>query len=442
MHIAKHHLQVPIETGECILVHTLTGAIFVLDEKEYRAFRHWENSERPRSLDIWENELLIKLQANRFIFETMEEEDELERQTLQTSKEIHEKRRSTIDSVTFVLTYACNFSCPYCFENSADDSSNTIMTRDMVDSIFQLHNNSIKSISLFGGEPLLPRNEHIIRYIISKAPNARYTITTNGYYLEEYFPLLSMLDSCEIAVTLDGEEEMHNKTRVLRNGKGTYEKIIKGMELFLNHDNRIDIRMNISKNNIDSCLALKRKFAETYCEAYKNGNLIFEMQPLFASNDFVRGDLEKMLYFPDSSSIERRPMQDQDNAMSRALSPLLSVFSRPKKFCPLYSHCNAESNLRLYDADGFIYSCILSVGKKKASVGRYYPIVEMKENSMLSRSIEAIPECKMCKLKFLCGGGCANVAIDENGNVMRPYCGQIKYEIDHMLPALYARYKK
>ena len=57
--------------------------------------------------------------------------------------------------------------------------------------------------------------------------------------------------------------------------------------------------------------------------------------------------------------------------------------------------------------DLHIYSCILSLKNKTATVGKYFPQHYMKEESILTRNIETVEVCKKCKLKFLCGGGCA-----------------------------------
>lgn len=50
------------------------------------------------------------------------------------------------------------------------------------------------NIALYGGEPLLLQNKEIIEYIISKAPNAKYSITTNGYNIIEFIDILSRID--------------------------------------------------------------------------------------------------------------------------------------------------------------------------------------------------------------------------------------------------------
>ena len=354
-----------------------------------------------------------------------------------------------LDSVAFVLTYQCNFRCPYCYEGNGDcnisSQNRSIMTPEMVDAIFAIHQNEIENIMLYGGEPLLPVNKETICHIISKAPNANFSATTNGYYLEEYFDIFSKLTINHLMVTLDGEESLHNKTRILHDGKGTYEKIMRGIDLYLRHDIRIKIRMNISKANVQSCLLVKKKLIEQYKDQHSRGLLLFEMQPIFQTTGKSRQELTQILYYPDAAENSAggpKPLDARENTIAGSLSPLVSIFSHPRKFLPKYCNCHAETKARFYDADGRIYSCILALNKEKSAIGTYYPTLSMKRSGMHCRNIEAIPECRECKLRFLCGGGCGNAVIDDSGNVLHPNCAPIMDEIQNELPALYERYVK
>jgi len=55
----------------------------------------------------------------------------------------------------------------------------------------------------------------------------------NGYYLLEYFEILSKLKFTSITVTLDVESETHNKRRCLDDVSPTYDEILLGMDKYL-----------------------------------------------------------------------------------------------------------------------------------------------------------------------------------------------------------------
>jgi uncharacterized protein len=313
------------------------------------------------------------------------------------------------------------------------------MTKDMVDKIFKLNNNDLKRITFYGGEPFLPQTMSIVKYIISKAPNAMYSATTNGYHLIDFFEILSNLRISNIMVTLDGPKEYHNKTRILKNGGETYDQVTHGIDKFLNNKIPVKIRMNISRDNLKQCMALREEYIHKFKSQYDAGILMFELQPIFQINPETKAELDEAIFY---EKVSPNGAPSKYNMMSVTVSPVLNAFinNSKKHFRPRYCHCNAEWKSRFYDAEGNIYSCILALKNTAAAVGTYYPDFFLKQKSMLSRNIESIAQCRECKLKFLCGGGCANAIIDKNGDVMKPNCDMIVNEVYNELPKLFRRY--
>ena len=111
-----------------------------------------------------------------------------------------------------------------------------------------------KYITVFGGEPLLnsPRQKELIVYLLNKANGAKLDVcfVTNGYTLVEYIDILRLGRIREIQVTLDGTEAIHNKRRFLKGGAGSFEKIVKGIDLCLQNKITVNLRMVVDKENI------------------------------------------------------------------------------------------------------------------------------------------------------------------------------------------------
>lgn len=74
---------------------------------------------------------------------------------------------------------------------------------------------------------------------------------TNGYLLnEEYAVRLKKMKLDAIQITLDGEKEVHDSRRVLKDGKtGSFEKILQGVKNAINVGLNVTIRVNIDKVN-------------------------------------------------------------------------------------------------------------------------------------------------------------------------------------------------
>ena len=436
MYLIRNHLQIPIDNDRCILVHTLTGEMFLLNEKEYSILQSLEHGE---TIDLQNEDIssfVFSLRNKLFILDSDDEEKNMEKGILEQCRKRHAEQASIYNYAAFVLSYDCNYRCPYCYEKGSSPNKSKIMNEEMVDAVFALHNGTITSLLLYGGEPLLPQNEKIIRYIINKAPQAQYFVITNGYYLTEYYPIIKNLSIGNIMVTLDGEEELHNQTRIMDNGGKTFAKIMEGIDLYLKNNITVKIRMNVHKKNVQSCLRLRETLISFYNDAYNNGSLLFEMQALFQLDAKERIGIEAQIYYPVAGMEGFNPMDQCDNEIVNSLPPLLSVFSKPRKFMPRYCNCPAEISARIYDPFGDIYSCLVAVGNKRAVVGEYYPEVKYKSISMINRCIETVPECSACKLKFLCGGGCANKALLVNNDILTPNCTQIQTDIEHSIPYL------
>jgi uncharacterized protein len=149
------------------------------------------------------------------------------------TEEAREYRRKYLDfldirdkdeiQIFFVTNYSCNFSCNYCYQDQYDYPA-IALNREVVDAFFNYVNKEFagrkKYVTIFGGEPLLntPVQKDNIGYLVQKSNEAGLSLcfVTNGYYLEEYIPLLMKSEIREIQVTLDGTEAVHNGRRSLR----------------------------------------------------------------------------------------------------------------------------------------------------------------------------------------------------------------------------------
>lgn len=421
-------------TKKWLLINALFGSVDIIEDKYSRIIDKWLENDDIIPVTEDENRIYNFLLERKYLISSSEEENNIKGNILNKLKLNYNHRLENISNIVLVFNYDCNFSCPYCYENNRDNANNKYsMTEEMVDKIYSLHSN-ITGITLFGGEPLLLENMSIIKYIIQKSPNARYNVFTNGYFLEEYIPLLKKLDIGFIQVTIDGEEEVHNRTRILKNGEATYKKIMEGIKACLVNNIPIKIRMNISEMNLNSCNIFKKNFLDEFSD-YKQ-NISFEMQPLYQLNGKAKMKLDDELYWNSSIIGKYDEGFTTDNVILNTASPIVKLFLlNNTKIYPQYSRCAVEQMSRFYDSMGDMYSCFLSVGNESNSIGTYYPNYALKENSLIDRNIESIEKCSKCRIALICGGGCGNAA--RSSNKMVPNCEQILDDIHVKIPKLY-----
>lgn len=141
-------------------------------------------------------------------------------------------------------TEKCNFCCNYCYETFEKGK----MLPKIQDSLIKFVKKNIMKFSSmdvrwFGGEPLeaLDVIENLSNSFIDICRTAKrnYTssMTTNGYNLSlDNFKKLYSLRVHNYQITIDGIKATHDRQRMLRNGVGTFDKIV---------SNLVDIKTNI-----------------------------------------------------------------------------------------------------------------------------------------------------------------------------------------------------
>ena len=166
-------------------------------------------------------------------------------------KEIDIWHDGVCQTLTFIVTEDCNLRCSYCY--ITHKSSNKKMSFDVAKKFidYVLSDELIRPkgviLDFRGGEPLLEINliDQICDYFKLKSYllndewfwDYRINVTTNGinYASKDVQNFIKKNEGkLEIAITIDGIKEKHDMHRVFPNGKGSYDKIIKNIELYKN----------------------------------------------------------------------------------------------------------------------------------------------------------------------------------------------------------------
>jgi len=152
--------------------------------------------------------------------------------------------------IDFAVTYACNFSCPYCYAKRLIPKENP---RQMTLEDYQrVAEEGIKmgfiTFSFQGGEPAMEKR--MIDILKAFKPKHHHlTITTNGSLLtEEMIKDWAKVGVDTIYFSIDsGIPEEHDK---IRNQPGNFEKIMRAMEWIKKYKMKVAINTVVSKENL------------------------------------------------------------------------------------------------------------------------------------------------------------------------------------------------
>jgi uncharacterized protein len=409
------------------IVNLLSGNADILDSRDAEKIEDIRKGE-----DIKNKKFLGELAEKGYMTDESEERREYRRKYL----DFIDSREKDEIQIFFVTNYSCNFACTYCYQDQYNNPVNEL-NKEIVDAFFSYINKEFafrrKYITIFGGEPLLnsPRQKDLINYIISRSVESDLSLcfVTNGYYLEDYIPLLRKGKIREIQVTLDGTGAIHNNRRFLKGGGATFEKIVKGIDACLNENIDVNLRMVIDKENIDNLSDLARfaidngwtRSAHFKTQIGRN----YELHHCQSSQDklFNRVSLYESIY----ELTKNHPHILQFYKPAYSISKFLS--EKGELPDPLFDSCPACKTEWAFDHTGKIYSCTATVGKSDESIGTFYPGITRKEEIIEqweARDVTSIPECKECSAQLACGGGCGSVAKNRTGNICSSDCRPVK----------------
>ena len=440
MKLIKHIIFTDIDDNKKLMINSLNGLMDQVDYSIFETITNWKASANIIPNTEWEKSLYDHLQARGYLVNSHDEEIAKKEQILEALRKRNTNRKANKGHITFIMTYDCNFRCPYCFEEmvsehdeeQATHAKKAVLTPTLIDAALAFAGEDLRSIALFGGEPLLPKTRPALEYLLSRVPDKVYSIATNGYYLEEFFDLLSKINLSQVKVTLDGEEETHNSRRYLANKEPTYQKVMAGIKKYLENQIPVCIRMNVDASNIATGKRLKMKLLKEF-SAFEN-LLSFEMSPIIGATINERAKIFLDLYHSDIENSQEE--RERRNRLFGTGTPFLNAITIKKRPEPVYTLCAAHENGFSFDPHGKIFPCLVAVGNDELAIGTYYPAVKFEENSLRDRNIDSIPQCRECKYSLLCGGGCALV-LNDYRKLFRPECLTIKSQIHRLLPAFY-----
>lgn len=400
------------EEGKYMLIHGYTGAVDIVTED---IALNLTNTTKVDA-NLFSSDTLKALQVRGYVTERTEEK-EIE-YVGRIAKALHREACALYKSFTLIVTYNCNFRCPYCFESrdKKDGSCQFVMTKEMVDKAYkamelieprpQLRR---KTIALYGGEPLLKQNKNIIKYIIGVGRSKGYLfrIVTNGYDLNCFLDLFSPDLIEEIQVTIDGTKEYHDQRRVHYKEGSTFDKIVLNVKEVLERGIKVVVRVNNDATNVTDFALLKKYFEETGFFSFPSFRMY---STLLWNSDSISEEEKLQLNFLSSKQYISKHQEMNTLKLCKDNGIFYSIYKSLHKGNPIPFRrvfCPSQAGEYVFDPLGDIYPCWEIVGNKDFKIGRDY--IEW-DNERLREwrnyDITSSPICKKCKYALYCGGGC------------------------------------
>ncbi|MEG3221984.1 radical SAM protein [Vibrio gigantis] len=297
--------------------------------------------------------------------------------------ELESRILNSVDSRNLHLmifsTEKCNFRCTYCYE----DFEKGKLTGDVVSGIKNLikaraHDLNNLQISWFGGEPLLNYKgvvsiSEYIKDIQKSHPDLSYQsdMTTNGYLLtNDKYETLSNLGVTKFQISLDGDQYVHDKTRILVNGQGTFNTIwdnLKKIKLSSLSAN-ILLRIHYDSHNWSKISEFSKKIGSTFGDDRRFSVFFKDIVRLGGTNDHNI----KITNKTDKEKIERELYRNA--TMQTKTSP--NLIGKEQYIC--YA---SQANSFVIRSDGYVNKCTVALSDPNNFIGKLHPNGKLEINN-------------------------------------------------------------
>jgi len=283
-------------------------------------------------------------------------------------------------------TEKCNFRCTYCYEDFAIGKMSSMVQSAITNLLRKrLPELNFLEISWFGGEPLLGKDViyNISKFILrEKTHKTKFVanLTTNAYHLDkETFGELVNCNVTKYQISLDGDMTLHNETRILANGNGTFQKIWDNLLMMHNsiYEFELIIRVHFTIDNYKQHERLIQLF-NSHLSNDKRIKIYFKaIERLGGANDATIKQLEhfqkkEIKRYLDSMILD----QEQLFNLSSDDSPYICYASQP--------------NSLMIRANGKLGKCTVALNNDKNDIGFINELGELHVNENLKYWMKGI----------------------------------------------------
>jgi uncharacterized protein len=355
--------------------------------------------------------------------------------------------------LTLVLDHHCNLRCAYCY---AGDKFSKKMSREVMRKAIDLaiaRRPPHLDLGFFGGEPTLHPDlvveaiDYAERAVAAiedgPRPALRFVLNTNGTLLDEprSAPMMAALRPPRRSaafVSIDGAREQHDRHRVDAAGRGSFDKVMRGLHVLKAHGVPFQLTAVASKET-----------------APHLGDTLRALLPLGASkiivasnfrDDWTEHDLEG--YRAGLRALGDAWIEQFRAGRAIPIEPLhAKILSHLKGGMPCPSRCTLGGEELAVAPSGRLYPCAQMVGEDDRDalvIGDVERGVDRAKAASMQASKERVEgTCAECALRDRCQShcGCRHVALSgELGVITAVLCeieGALIAEADRVAETLY-----
>ncbi|MDP3642301.1 MAG: anaerobic sulfatase maturase [Bacteroidota bacterium] len=318
---------------------------------------------------------------------------------------------------------SCNMACSYCYYLEKTELLSELGLNRMSDDLLEMyilqHIQASSEQTIFfswhGGEPTLAGLEYYRRIVeLQKKhlPSSRSIINgiqTNGTLLNDEWCRFLKMENFVVGISLDGPEKFHSANRFRKDGKSSFDEVLRGFQLLKARQIPCEILCVVHAENVANPLEVYRFFKSLNAEfltfiplverLMPESNQVSERTvPAEAFGEFLCAIFDEW----KTSDIGTVKIQIFEEALRTAfrLEHSLCIFKPVCGRVPVVEH-----NGDFYSCDHFVGPAHLlgNIGQTSLS-----DLLESQEQKAFGKAkLDLLPECcQNCEVRDMCNGAC------------------------------------
>ncbi len=329
-----------------------------------------------------------------------------------------------------ILTEACNLRCKYCvysdhypgLKGYSEEEMSIDTAIKAVDKYMEIHNQKLErglytspKISFYGGEPFLKFDviKAVINYCKQKNYNASFFATTNGTIFNNDIINFVIDNNVNIAFSLDGYKENHDRNRVSINNKPTFDIILNNIKKLQQRKQELNVNIPIIFNvtfDLNTDMEKVIQFFNENHDLLSPYSVMYNKVGNYGTNYYDGCDLHNNVLNTSLSNLHKKFFSEILKEDTSFITPAIKNFYKSLCFVSYNSKfinrnrkelCIPGSKMAVAP-DGKIYMC--EKVNQACSIGDLNNGISIdKVNEITAKYYKIINEnCANCKISRLC----------------------------------------
>lgn len=346
-----------------------------------------------------------------------------------------------IHALSLAVAQKCNLGCTYCYaeQGGFGGAPKNMPQETAFQAVERLIGDAAPgaklNLSFLGGEPLVNRpvlqaaTRHAADLARRKGTPITFSITTNGTLVSEADADFFEEHGFAVTVSLDGIGAAHDAQRPFRDGRGSFDRIMRRIEPLLARQSRMQVsaRVTVTPRNLDLRTTLDAFIAAGFHSV--------GFSPMLASpsgqGEMQTEDLALMLdqMIGCGREFERRTLARERYPFANMLNAMREIGRGTHRPYP----CGAGAGYLGVSATGDLAACHRFVDDSDGAMGSLDQGLDVARQAawLADRHVHRQEPCNGCWARYLCGGGCHH-EVTKRG---RPACDYIRGWLHYCLEA-------